>query len=48
MPNVTHNVIEAAAAWRGRELAAARDWIHEFSAEEITELHRKGGVASAP
>jgi hypothetical protein len=31
-------IIEAPAAWRGSDLATARDWIHEFSAEEIAEI----------
>jgi len=30
--------IEGPAAWRGAELAASRDWIHEFSGEEIAEI----------
>jgi hypothetical protein len=30
--------IEGPAGWRGEELAASRDWIHEFSPEEITEI----------
>jgi len=31
-------IIEGPAAWRGAELAASRDWIHEFSGEEIAEI----------
>ncbi len=33
-----HKMIEGPAGWRGPELAAARDWIHEFSADEIAEI----------
>ena len=31
-------VIETPAAWRGPELAASRDWIHEFTRDEIAEI----------
>ena len=33
-----HKIIEGPAAWRGPELAASRDWIHEFSPAEIAEI----------
>src|SRR5262249_38252554 len=33
-----HTIIEGPAGWRGPELAASRDWIHEFSPDEIAEI----------
>jgi hypothetical protein len=30
--------IEGPAGWRGPELAAAHDWIHQFTADEIAEI----------
>lgn len=33
-----YRIIEGPAAWRGSELAAADDWIHEFSPQEIAEI----------
>jgi hypothetical protein len=33
-----HKIVEGAAGWRGTELAAATDWIHEFSTNEIAEI----------
>src|SRR2546427_857197 len=33
-----HTTLDIPAAWRGPELAAARDWIHEFSPDEIAEI----------
>ncbi len=34
------SIIEGPAAWHGPELAASRDWIHEFSADEISEIEQ--------
>jgi Taurine catabolism dioxygenase TauD, TfdA family len=42
-----HSIIDIPAAWRGPELAAARDWIHEFSADEIAEIEGALGGAKA-
>lgn len=33
-----HKIIEGPAAWRGADLAASRDWIHEFTPAEIREI----------
>ena len=33
-----HTIIEGPAGWRGPELAASRDWIHEFEPAEIAEI----------
>src|SRR5262245_60964108 len=30
--------VDIPAAWRGPDLEASRDWIHEFSREEIKEI----------
>jgi hypothetical protein len=35
-----HKAIEGPAAWHGPELAAAHDWIHEFSAAEVSEIEQ--------
>jgi hypothetical protein len=40
-------IIEEPAAWRASDLATARDWIHEFSAEEIAEIEDALRVAKA-
>ena len=31
-------IIEGPADWRGPDLLASRDWIHEFSPDEIAEI----------
>jgi Taurine catabolism dioxygenase TauD, TfdA family len=33
-----HRIIEGPADWRGPDIAASREWIHEFSAVEIAEM----------
>ena len=42
-----HSIIEGPAAWHGPELAAARDWIHELSADEIAEIEQAVRSAKA-
>ena len=42
-----HTIIAGPAGWRGSELAAARDWIHEFSPDEIAEIEEALRVAKA-
>ena len=36
---VRHAPIESCAAWKGADLVESNDWIHQFSQEEISELH---------
>ena len=33
-----HRIIEGAADWRGPDVAAATDWIHNFTPAEIAEI----------
>ena len=33
-----HPIIEGPADWRGPDIAQSRDWIHDFSLEEIVEI----------
>ena len=33
-----HKIIEGPADWRGPEIAQSRDWIYDFTPDEIDEI----------
>ena len=42
-----HERIEGPAAWRGPQLATDRDWVHEFTPEEVREVDAALAAAKA-
>src|SRR5262245_26827562 len=42
-----HPIIEGPADWRGPEVAQARDWIHDFSPDEVAEIETALRTAQA-
>jgi hypothetical protein len=40
-------IIAGPADWRGRDLLASRDWIHEFTSDEIAEIENALRAAKA-